>query len=207
MNARSPDTMKMGGALYLRTSLSAAWFGQQGCWPVQLASKVGNSMMYPVAVTADVPSESNARHIAAFTQASRKFSKAHQKSWFNRFWAFFTHRSTQMLDLHRIETACSIRDRRYVGVRTVPIAQIRGSENRSEDFDIEFNPRHTRDQERWTGIAIAMLQDVALPPVELIQVGDNYFVRDGHHRISAARALGQEAIDAVVTLWTLNCEC
>jgi hypothetical protein len=39
MSVRSPGTMKTGGALYLRTSLFAAWFGQQGCWPVQVFSK------------------------------------------------------------------------------------------------------------------------------------------------------------------------
>jgi hypothetical protein len=40
-----------------------------------------------------------------------------------------------------------------------------------------------------------------LPPVRLIQVGDVYFVRDGHHRISVAKALGQTEIDAVVSVW------
>jgi hypothetical protein len=30
--------------------------------------------------------------------------------------------------------------------------------------------------------------------VELIQVGEAYFVRDGHHRISVATALGQQQI-------------
>ena len=40
-----------------------------------------------------------------------------------------------------------------------------------------------------------------MPPVALIQVGDCYFVRDGHHRISVAKALGQKAIDATVEIW------
>ena len=44
-----------------------------------------------------------------------------------------------------------------------------------------------------------------LPPVALIQVGHLYFVRDGHHRISVARALGQETIDAEVTVWDVAC--
>jgi hypothetical protein len=34
-----------------------------------------------------------------------------------------------------------------------------------------------------------------------MQIGDAYFVRDGHHRISVARALGQDAIDAQVVTW------
>jgi len=40
--------------------------------------------------------------------------------------------------------------------------------------------------------------------VELIQVGDVYFVRDGHHRISVARALGQRDVEAEVTLWQVT---
>ena len=44
----------------------------------------------------------------------------------------------------------------------------------------------------------------SLPPVELIQLGDAYFVRDGHHRISAAAALGQQEIDAQVTVWQVT---
>jgi hypothetical protein len=43
-----------------------------------------------------------------------------------------------------------------------------------------------------------------LPPVVLVQVGDVYFVRDGHHRISVARALGQLDIEAAVTVWHLS---
>jgi hypothetical protein len=43
-----------------------------------------------------------------------------------------------------------------------------------------------------------------MPPVELIRVGDVYFVRDGHHRVSVARALGQAYIDAEVTVWEVK---
>jgi hypothetical protein len=38
-----------------------------------------------------------------------------------------------------------------------------------------------------------------LPPVDVIRVGEIYFVRDGHHRISVARALERTEIDAYVT--------
>jgi hypothetical protein len=60
------------------------------------------------------------------------------------------------------------------------------------------------DEARWVNIATAILQGEFLPPVDLIRVGETYFVRDGHHRISAARALGQKEIDAVVTTWNVN---
>ena len=43
----------------------------------------------------------------------------------------------------------------------------------------------------------------APPPVDLIKIGDAYAVRGGHHRISGAKALGQDFIDAQVTDWEL----
>ena len=69
------------------------------------------------------------------------------------------------------------------------------------DFDAQFRPTQTHSQGRWLSVATARLQGVPLPPVELIQVGDTYFVRDGHHRVSVARALGELDIDAEVRVW------
>jgi hypothetical protein len=45
---------------------------------------------------------------------------------------------------------------------------------------------------------------VALPPVALVQIGDFYFVLDGHHRISVAQAYGQRDIEARVTAWRVS---
>jgi uncharacterized ParB-like nuclease family protein len=80
----------------------------------------------------------------------------------------------------------------------VPIHQIKGSLGRSNDFDANFNPLHERTRSRWISVASAVRQRIPLPPVELLQVGDSFFVRDGHHRISVARAFGQEDIEARV---------
>ncbi len=43
-----------------------------------------------------------------------------------------------------------------------------------------------------------------LPAVDLIQVGDSYLVRDGHHPISAARAFRWRYIDATVMVWEVE---
>jgi hypothetical protein len=107
----------------------------------------------------------------------------------------------RLLDLGRVEAACKIRERLDLGTRPVPIDRILGSEGRGKDFDTGFRPLGTHTRGRWVRVAEAMYMSVALPPVELIQVGDIYFVRDGHHRISVARALGQTKIEAHVTLW------
>lgn len=102
-----------------------------------------------------------------------------------------------------------VRARYSSGVHLVPLAAIRGSEGKEDAFDHAFHPLHREhSRERWLGIAMAQWQGQNLPPVELIKVDDGrsavYFVRDGHHRISVARAFGQREIEADVTVWQLN---
>lgn len=80
----------------------------------------------------------------------------------------------------------------------VPIEKIVGSEGRAQDFDKQFRPLVNHIRDRWIGVAIAYRRGKALPPVELIQVGDEYYVRDGHHRISVAKLFGQATIEAKI---------
>ncbi len=82
---------------------------------------------------------------------------------------------------------------------SVPIKQIKGSVNRSEDFDCDFYPLHDGSEWRWVRIASMMLQGTPLPPVDLIQVGYNYYVMDGHHRVSVAHMLKIDSVDAMIS--------
>lgn len=118
-----------------------------------------------------------------------------------RRWARLTGQPRYLLDLASVEANCEILARCDAGVRTVAIDQIRGSESRCRYFDRDFHPLHDAARGRWLNIARARQQNKNLPPVVLVQVGDIYFVRDGHHRISVARALGQIDIEACVTVW------
>ncbi|RPI33501.1 MAG: hypothetical protein EHM70_05820 [Chloroflexota bacterium] len=112
------------------------------------------------------------------------------------------HKQT-LMDLGDIPSD-QIVSRHYQGLREVSIDSIRGSMGRCVDFDRHFRPLHDRMRDRWTSVAMARWQDVPLAAVQLIQVGDSYFVQDGHHRISIARALGQITIDAEVTTWDVD---
>jgi hypothetical protein len=87
----------------------------------------------------------------------------------------------------------------YAGRRAVKIDEIWGSENRADEFDVDFHPVAEHLEDRWVKVWMAYAQGVSLPPVELIEKDGGYYVRDGHHRISVARALGYEMIEAVVT--------
>jgi hypothetical protein len=87
---------------------------------------------------------------------------------------------------------------RYLGVQNVSLDAISGTENRSTEFDANFYPTADHIEERWVNVAIAFLRGIPLPPVLLIKVGNDYYVRDGHHRISVMRALGFSSSEAEV---------
>ena len=86
-----------------------------------------------------------------------------------------------------------------VGARVVPLDAIVGTVDRGRDFDRSFRPTSGRVRSRWEHIAAMMRHGESLPPVDLLRIGESYFVRDGHHRVSVARALGRTDIDAIVT--------
>lgn len=128
--------------------------------------------------------------------ASRLFDRMVNVGRLKRFQAALNPKSRQLKSL--MSQSESITEPHYVGVQTVCLDCIRGTENRNQEFDVDFYPQADHLQERWMRVAVAYLKDIKLPPVELLLVGDVYYVRDGHHRISVARAMGQHEIDAVV---------
>src|SRR5215212_7263024 len=85
------------------------------------------------------------------------------------------------------------------GLQVVQLADIVGTVDRAADFDRGFRPTTQRLRSRWERIAAAQRRGEAMPPVSLFKVGDLYFVRDGHHRVSVAKAHGRTDIDAYVT--------
>ena len=86
----------------------------------------------------------------------------------------------------------------YGGVQAIPIKQIVGSVDRYRDFDHYFLPRFNRPLNKWVGVRRAKLEGKELPAIEVYKVGDLYFVKDGHHRVSVARNEGQFFIDAEI---------
>lgn len=88
---------------------------------------------------------------------------------------------------------------RSLGLGVVALDTIVGTVDRAGDFDRAFRPATGRVRGRWERIAIAMRSGEAMPPISVYRVGEVHFVRDGHHRVSVARALGLDTIDAWVT--------
>jgi len=95
--------------------------------------------------------------------------------------------------------ALGFQSERSLGRRVVPLEAIVGTVDRGRQFDRQFRPTTGQLRSRWEQIAEAMRRGEPMPPVDLIMIGSTYFVRDGHHRVSVARALGHSDIDAIVT--------
>jgi hypothetical protein len=85
------------------------------------------------------------------------------------------------------------------GVRDIPIDAIAGTlePHRAAQFDSEFRPTKLA-RRRWISIWLAEHRGVLLPPISVAPVGQAYAIRDGHHRVSVARARGALTIAAVV---------
>jgi len=85
-------------------------------------------------------------------------------------------------------------DTRDRGVQSVALDRIVGSVGRYQDFDGRFRPNPNLPPERLQNVLKAMREGVALPPVKLYQIKDEYYVLDGNHRIAAAKLLGHDEI-------------
>jgi hypothetical protein len=104
-----------------------------------------------------------------------------------------------MLPFEEVVEALGRTGQHDLGLQIVPLDAIVGSVDRTVDFDRGLRPTSARLRSRWERIAAAQRRGEALPPVSLYKIGDLYFVRDGHHRVSVAKSLGREDIDAYVT--------
>ena len=140
--------------------------------------------------------------LQAAAQARTLYRNKRSDAVLAELWSLIIRRPTQLHSLADLNA--SVRERHTLGVRTIPLAQVSGTEGRSGDFDGAFRPAQEHTRARWVSVATAMIQGLAIPPIEVIQVGERYYVRDGHHRVSVARALGQADIDATVTIWHVN---
>lgn len=127
--------------------------------------------------------------------ARQAFEQAIMRAQRGKVKALLTRSQRRLRNLESYHTSG-----RFLGLVEVPINQISGTEGRQDDFDIEFNPMHKESRDRWTGVFNAWSRGIVLDPIQLVKVGDIYYVRDGHHRISVARALGLRSIEAEVTV-------
>jgi hypothetical protein len=106
---------------------------------------------------------------------------------------------TAILPFDEVVKALGRRGERYLGLQTIELDSIVGTVDRGREFDRRFNPTSGRVRPRWERINTAQRKGQAMPPIDVYRIGELHFVKDGHHRVSVARALGHKDIDAYVT--------
>jgi hypothetical protein len=104
-----------------------------------------------------------------------------------------------ILPFDEVVQAVGKRGERRLGLQTIELDSIVGTVDRTREFDRSFRPTSRRVRRRWEGIAKATRRGEAMPPIDVYRVGELHFVVDGHHRVSVARQLGLEVIEANVT--------
>ncbi|MRJ78101.1 chromosome partitioning protein ParB [Aeromicrobium sp. SMF47] len=110
-----------------------------------------------------------------------------------------TEDTVQSMSFDEVVDALGRRSEHYVGHKVIPLDAIVGSVDKARDFDRRFRPTSTVNRQRWERLARASRTGEVIPPIDVYQIGEYYFVRDGHHRVSVARSLGVELIEARVT--------
>lgn len=136
-------------------------------------------------------------------EAESDFARARNKALFNEIQHLLSPEEAAMISFGEVRKVIKPQSETYIGMKVIPVDKIVGSEGRYKDFDNQFFPKRSIIRERWEHVDEAVIKDIVLPPIKVYELGGLYFVRDGNHRVSVAKAKGVEFIDAeVVSLQT-----
>jgi nucleotide-binding universal stress UspA family protein len=135
----------------------------------------------------------------SFDRALQDFRRARQEAALRQLLNRFSGRSDQLLAYRDVSSKLNITDTVERGLQEIPLKAIVGSVGRAADFTRDFLPKRDSNAERWAQVKAAVLDMRGWPPIEVYQIGDVYFVKDGNHRVSVARQLGNKTITAYVT--------
>lgn len=128
--------------------------------------------------------------------ASYRFSNLQMLASWKRFWDKLTGVESTLAvfpgQANRLTP-----NRKLIGVRNIRVAEIAGTLNREGDFDSRFRPLKKHNADRWINAYILHEQD-GWSPILVHKAGGKYFVEDGHHRVSVARTIGMDFIEAKV---------
>jgi hypothetical protein len=132
-------------------------------------------------------------------QAREHYKRSMQQAQIADLLGLITGRNTDLVSFEEVAKKLKARQQIERGTQMVPLQKIVGSVGRYRDFTRSFLPRASANPERWIRLDAAVNALETVPPVDLFKIGDVYFVRDGNHRVSVARANGATHIEARVT--------
>lgn len=127
------------------------------------------------------------------------FQSARSRAFWKEMIGLLRGKPAELLSFEDIKARLRLREESYRGLQEVPLDRIVGSVGRYRDFTSGFLPKNSKMQERWSRVYAQANSLEGMPPIELYKIDDVYFVRDGNHRVSVARQMGQKTIQAHVT--------
>lgn len=129
--------------------------------------------------------------------ARSEFDRARRQAELERLTAWLQGRDARLLPFDVIRRNLRQQSPLYRGIQQIPLDSIVGSVGRYSEMSREWLPLNDSLKDRWVKVA-ALAQSEGWPPIELYKVGHAYFVRDGNHRVSAARQFKSPSIEAHV---------
>jgi hypothetical protein len=129
--------------------------------------------------------------------SKQKFDLARRQARREEMTAWITGRDASLLPFEEIRKNLSQQSPLYRGAQEISLKKIVGSVGRFNDLTRHFLPRNDQLRERWIGIDL-LVDGSGWPPIDLYRIGDVYFVKDGNHRVSVARQMEMDYIEAHV---------
>jgi len=133
-----------------------------------------------------------------YQTAIQDFRRARRKAAMEQMMAFLKGKSTDLLSYEVVRKQLKVTGTSTGKLEEIPVAAIVGSVGRYRDFTRNFLPLNDSDEGRWSAVRALALGQGGFPPIEVYQIGKVYFVLDGNHRVSVAKELGAELIEAFV---------
>jgi uncharacterized ParB-like nuclease family protein len=130
-------------------------------------------------------------------RVARDFEQAHRAAFIQDMLSLVRYEPVDLLPFELVREKLYLGNKSYLGIQEISLDQIVGSVGRYEDFTRTFMPRKTSTRQRWEHVD-SMADSGGWSPIEVYKVSDTYFVRDGNHRVSVARQLGMETIEAEI---------
>lgn len=134
-----------------------------------------------------------------YLEGVNKFQNVRSKAFFSEILSLLRGQSSELLSFDDIRARLRLREESYKGLHDIPLDKIVGSVGRHKDFTGRFLPKTDEMKERWSRVYAKVNSLEGVPPIEVYQVDDVYFVRDGNHRVSVAREIESKTIEAHVT--------
>ncbi len=139
--------------------------------------------------------------VLTFIRSESEFNRAKIKGFVELMMGHITGHNMHLLSFDDVVNRLNLKESIYRGLQDIPLKNITGSTGRYTDFTRHFLPRTSdkRHKERWRKIYTLAVTGKGFPPIDVYKIDQVYFVKDGNHRVSVARELGWETIQAHVT--------